>query len=47
MRVDNIFKGICSCGFMLFACIGTFFLYHIGNAVDNVTNLEDQIENFR
>ena len=47
LKIDNIFKGICACGLMLFVCLGTFFLYHLGNVIDNVTNLEDQIEKFR
>jgi len=47
MKWDNIYKGLCFSCLILGFSLGLFFFYHLGNVLDNVTTLEDNIEGIR
>lgn len=47
LNEDNIFKGICFSALILALAIGLLFVYQFCGVLDNVTTLEDNIENFR
>lgn len=47
LKWDNIFKGICFSCLILGLALGYFFTYHLFNILDDVTTIEDHIENIR
>ena len=44
---DNLIKGNCFSGLILGFVLGLFGMYNLGNILDNVTSVEDNIEGFR
>ena len=47
LKEDNIYKGVCFSALILALAIGLLFVYQFCGVLDNVTTLEDNIENFR